>query len=423
MTWDCLESDVRRFAQMQHHDAYRLIDAARWPRTGLYSDAYDTLEEAPVPMGSIAATGVGLAGLAIAYVEGWDPDAGAKAYMTLKSVNGGAAPRDPRTGFFFHFHDLQTGEVWERSEISTIDTSILVAGARLAAHHLGEAYPEVKQEAERLLASIDWSAAIGDPSRGEIYMVIQEGRGAVPGRPFTEYAIVASLAKEALPGDERIQEFWRRVYAPEAVGRLPTREYHGFRLLVDSPHGFLSSFVCQFPLYLVPEYTSCESYHELVKGAALADRASWMSAQATPSYVWGHGAGANHGLPADPEVPPAGYVVDAIGRSSGVASAYIIAGFLPVYPLGIYDLYAWYRLHLPYDRFETGDDPDRRGLESAYRYGLGRFSWTHRHGPNRWLPQQITLIDWSTMLYGLTALKRGLSFFSLSDGEAMPQGG
>ena len=40
----------------------------------------------------------------------------------------------------------------------------------------------------------------------------------------------------------------------QPIEGLPAREYHGARLLVDSPQGFLSSFVCQFPLYLVPEY-------------------------------------------------------------------------------------------------------------------------------------------------------------------------
>lgn len=412
MHWDRLERDVRRFAEMQHRDAYRLIDAARWPGSGLYSDAYETLAEKPVRMGSIAATGVGLAGLAVAYREGWDPAAGAKALETLRSVNGGAAPRCRQTGFFYHFHDLETGEVWGNSEISTIDTSILVAGARLAARHMGGAFPEVQQETERLVASIDWGAAVGDAGRGEIYMVIQDGRGAGPGRPFTEYAIVASLAKHALPHDQRVQEFWRRVYAPEALEKLPTREYQGFRLLVD-PLGFLSSFVCQFPLYLVPEYATSVAYHELVRGAALADRASWMATQKVPSYIWGHGAGANHGLPVEPGAPGAGYAVDAIGRSSGVASAYIIAGFLPVYPQGIYDLYAWYRLHLPYDGFDPGD-PEQRGMALAYRFGLGRFSWGHREGTDQWLPRQITIIDWSTMLYGLTAFKRGMEFFSLT---------
>ncbi|HLS90067.1 MAG TPA: hypothetical protein VK101_02335, partial [Limnochordia bacterium] len=85
--YERLEPAVRRFVDRQHQDAYRLIDAVRVPGTGLYSDAYDTVARGPVRMGSIAATGVGLAGLAVAYAEGWDPAAGEKALATLQSVN------------------------------------------------------------------------------------------------------------------------------------------------------------------------------------------------------------------------------------------------------------------------------------------------------------------------------------------------
>ena len=43
-----------------------------------------------------------------------------------------------------------------------------------------------------------------------------------------------------------------------------------------------------------------------------------------------------------------GYHADKINNSPGnAASAYIAAGFLPVYPEGIYDLYALYELHHP----------------------------------------------------------------------------
>lgn len=433
-----LDGPVKSFFDRQHLDAYRLIDTVRDPDTGLYSDAYDTFQKAPVPMGSIAATGVGLSALAIAHVEGWDPSAGPKAVQTLRNVLAGAAPRDERTGFFYHFHDLKTEAVWGNSEISTIDTAILVAGARIASHYLGDEFPETSVAARKLMDTIDWKVALGDPEQGIIYMVIEDGKGTVPGRPFNEYAIVISVANDAAPDDPVISDFWHRVYAPGQVKNLPTRLYHGARLLVDTPEGgtFLSSFVCQFPLYLVTDYATCSDYQELVAGACLADRISWKVAGKTPSYIWGHGAGANHGLPIGKSAGLAGapadaqhaqgYRVDAIDRSSGVASAYIIAGFLPVYPHGIYDLYAWYRLHLPYDTYAAHDFPeaesdnpppahllDEHNLSKAYRFGLNRFSWFHRRPPNRWYPRQVTVIDWSTMLWGMTAFKHGLQFFAL----------
>ncbi len=197
---------------------------------------------------------------------------------------------------------------------------ILVAGARLAAYHLGTAFPQVKKEAEKLLHSIQWEVAIGDPETGEIYMVIENGRGdGAQGRPFTEYAIVASVARDAEPESQRIQEFWRRVYARTTSSSCRPGSIAGVRLLVDSPTSFLSSFVCQFPLYLVPEYTLCEAYRRLVQGAAIADRISWQLQGAAPSYVWGHGAGSNEGLPVQDGARPPGYAVDAIGRSSSIA--------------------------------------------------------------------------------------------------------
>ncbi len=246
-------------------------------------------------------------------------------------------------------------------------------------------------------------------------MTIEDGQGARPNRPFSEYAIVAAMAHRAAPDHPKVATLWREVYAPNRVSALPARTWRGVRLLVDTPEGgpFLSSFVCQFPLYLIPEYAANPAYRELVAGACLADRLSWQIDGKTPSYVWGHGAGSNAGLP----IPGKdGYQVDAIGRSSGVASGYVIAGFLPVFPLGVYDLYAWYRHHLPYDTeaFRRGGDGSQ-SPDDSYRFGLGRFSWEHRRPPMRWRPEKVTVIDWSSMLYGLTALKRGLSFFMTQD--------
>lgn len=420
-TYRGIESEVRSFVDRQHIDAYRLIEAVRSSRTGLYSDAYDTFSGGPVRMASIAATGVGLVSLAVAHREGWDPNAGEKAIQTLESALAGAAPRDEATGFFYHFHDMETGAVWGESEVSTIDTSILAAGARLAAFHFKSSCPKVCELTERLISSIDWPAAVADPDRGDIYMTIEGGKGARPIGPFNEYAIVSALAYLAAPDAPRVQALWQNVYAPDRIDALPTRAYRGVRVPVDSPPGgtWLSSFVCQFPLYLIPEYAGSADYRRLVAGACLADRLSWSAEGLGPSYIWGYGAGSNEGLP-DPGAR--GYRVDAIGRSSGTASAYIIAGFLPVYPAGIYDLYAWYRLHLPYDTYIDPDDPDdETGLLTAYRFGLGRLHWAHGRPPNRWHPRQVTVIDWSSMLYGLTAYKRGMSFFRLTEGVAYEQ--
>lgn len=298
-----LSGDIARFVDNQYRNAYWLIDAARYP-SGLYADAYLPFEGGPGPMGSIAATGVGIVGLTIAYLEGWDADALRKLRQTLELVThepadrNGPVARDPESGFFYHFFDGRTGAAWPRSEISTIDTAILVAGALFAARQIGHEYPDIAERATKLLHSVDWRLAI-TPAGDAINMCIENGKGVRPNRPFSEYAIVAHLAQRANPGEAGAA--WRNVYAPERLERLLYVEYRGLRLFgqvhADGRAHYLSSFVCQFPMYLIPAYAESEIYWHIVRDHCLADRLSWLEGGTTPSYVWGHGAGSNDGLP------------------------------------------------------------------------------------------------------------------------------
>ena len=404
-----LPRKVREFVDRQHRDAYRLLDASRHPRTGLYADAYVTNGENPEMMCSTAAVGVGLIGLAVADAEGWDGQAHEKAYTTLQAVLGeleGCNPaRDKKTGFFAHFIHIETGENWN-SEFSTIDTALLVTGALFAGEHFKDTAPEIKQMAQQLLMEIDWRVIAAPGNMGDINMVVENGEGTAPLPPFTEYAIAARLARLALPDNEEIGALWRNFWAPERLNELPQLDFRGIPILTDrgglEQGTFLSSFVHQFPFYLVPEYAESPLYREYFSNACLGDRLKWKELD-VPSYVWGYGAGSNEGL-------HGGYHADKINNSPGnAASAYIAAGFLPVYPEGIYDLYALYELHLPYDRFKNPEDPADEGkVRSAYKYGLHRYSWSHL---GKSYPTKVTLVDWSSMLYGLTAFKRGMSFF------------
>lgn len=421
-----LSADIKEFADRQYANAYWLLEAARYP-SGLYADAYYTFREGPGPMGSIAATGVGIVGLTLAHLEQWDPQALPKLRQTLELVTcegasaRGPVARDPASGFFYHFYHGDTGAAWEGSEISTIDTAILVAGALFAARQLGAAYPWVNELVQKLLRSVDWRLAIAPGGRA-INMVIDRGAGAHPNNPFSEYAIVAYLAYLADPHYPDAAVAWEEVYRPERVDQYRRLTYQGLRLFghhgEDGRTYYLSSFVCQFPLYLIPDYADSPVYHEIVRDHCLADRISWQAAGKTPSYIWGHGAGSNAGLPPGRD----GYRVDYITHSSGVASPYIVAGYLPVFPEGIYDLYALYSLHLPYDRYTNPQDPeDERKIRTAYRYGLGRFSWSDHMTHRRWYPEKVTLIDWSTMLYGLAAFRHGIQLFGSHPDPVVPK--
>ncbi|ALC91406.1 hypothetical protein AM500_17570 [Bacillus sp. FJAT-18017] len=406
-----LPNKVKVFFDRQYKDSYELFEASRNPRTGLYADGYMTLGENPDNRCSIAATGVGLISLAVADMEDWDKQAAEKAVLTLKAclgeVEGCRVARDEKTGFFAHFVDMETGENLH-SEISTIDTSLLVAGALFAGQHFKKENPQVAELAAQLLKSIDWRVVVHDKDKGIINMVVKDGEGTLPLPAYNEYVLVSYLAKLCQPEDADIQDLWNNNFAEEQIRKLPQIHYRDIPVLTDhDASAFLSSFVHQFPFFLVPEYAESPTYREFYENACMADRLKWKELNDVPSYVWGYGAGPNDGL-------FGGYHADKINNAPhNIASAYIVAGFLPVYPAGIHDLYALYSIHIPYDRYTNPEDgEDEQKLRDAYKYGLHRYSWWHLEQPERWYPTKVTLIDWSSMLYGLAAFKRGMSFFT-----------
>jgi hypothetical protein len=417
--YQTLPEPVKAYVDRQYADAAALIEACRHPHTGLYGDAYFTMGSNPERRCSVAATGVGLISLCAADYEGWDDRAAEKAARTLSTVLGrteGCRPaRDEATGFFAHFVDMASGENLG-SEISTIDTSLLVAGALFAGRHFRDRAPEIASMASELLHSIDWRVIIADKQKGVVNMIVQDGRGTAPLPAFNEYVLAAYLAKLAMPDDPDIRELWDNTFAEERINELPQVHYRDIPVLTDTTfeNAFLSSFVHQFPFYLVPDYAESPTYRRFYANACMADRLKWKEFPDVPSYVWGYGAGANDGLYNN-------YHADKINNSPGdIASAYIVAGFLPVYPAGIYDLYALYRLHIPYDAYTNPHNPeDEAKYRAAYKYGLHRYSWRHLGEDNRWYPEKVTVIDWSSMLYGMAAFKRGMAFFTerLARGE------
>ena len=116
--------------------------------TGLTRDS-----SRPGAPASIAATGFSLASLAIAQSRGWisREEAYQRIRRTLLTLKQQAHHQN---GFFYHFLDARTGRrVW-RSEASSIDTALLLAGAFLAAQYFeGTDIPRLTNE---LYERVNW---------------------------------------------------------------------------------------------------------------------------------------------------------------------------------------------------------------------------------------------------------------------------
>ena len=403
-----LPEAVARFAARQYRLAYDLIASVRDAETGAYADGRCWTNPDQQRRCSTAAVGVGLVALCIAHAEGWEPGAAALARQTLRGFRGGLAgfepAREPHSGFLRHFIDGRSGAAWGTSEYSTIDTALLVCGALFAGRYFADE-PEIARLAQELYDSVDWARALADPETGSLFMVVDEaGQGGKPNHPWSEYAILAWLIRRADPDAGR--RTWDGVFAPDRLGALPHGAFDGITLLSSrrgSAH-FLSSFVHQFPFYLVHDYTLSPAYRAELAATAAADRRFWLRQAGTPSYLWGTGAGPSR----------TGYHADAIERCpDGIVSPHIVAGYLPVDPSGIYDLYDMACTELPFDHYENPDDPeDERRFRAAYRYGLHRFVPRARQGQAPWYPPTAPLVDWSTLLYGLCAFHRGDAFFA-----------
>ncbi len=116
--------------------------------TGLTQDS-----SRPGSPASIAATGFGLAGLAIGQSHGWISYAEAYKQIrrTLETLRHQAHHQN---GFFYHFLDLKTGRRIWGSEASSIDTALLLAGALVASQYFKGT--EIPNLVEELYQRINW---------------------------------------------------------------------------------------------------------------------------------------------------------------------------------------------------------------------------------------------------------------------------
>ncbi len=134
------------------------------PATGLVADT--SREGSP---SSIAATGFGLAAYPVAVERGWigRADAARRVLATLAFFAASRQESDVRAsgyrGFYYHFLDMRSGERAWRSELSTIDTALLLAGALAAAAYFsgsGAQEREIRSLAAFLYERADWNWAL-----------------------------------------------------------------------------------------------------------------------------------------------------------------------------------------------------------------------------------------------------------------------
>src|SRR5256885_6477650 len=104
-------------------------------------------------MSSIAATGFGLTSLCIGDQREYrkNPEILERVRKTLKFL---ANDLPNEHGFFYHFIHMDKGQRWEKCELSSIDTSILLCGVLTARQYFADQV--IKDLATKIYERVDW---------------------------------------------------------------------------------------------------------------------------------------------------------------------------------------------------------------------------------------------------------------------------
>ena len=158
-TSSAIEGSDEMLETLQRDTFAYFLDQAN-PANGLVSDS--TKEGAPA---SIAVVGFALAAYPVGVERGfWSrAEAVERTLTTLRFFWNGPQGTEPDTsgyrGFYYHFLHMQTGRrVWQ-SELSTIDTTFLLAGMLTAAVYFDReavAEAEIRALADALYRRVDW---------------------------------------------------------------------------------------------------------------------------------------------------------------------------------------------------------------------------------------------------------------------------
>src|SRR5271156_3127334 len=124
------------------------------PQTGLIKDRSNARTNDTGVVGSIASTGFGLTAICIAEKRGFvsPQDARLRVLATLTFL---WRTLPTHRGFFYHFANIDTGErLWD-SEVSSVDTAILLCGILTCRQHFED--HDIVQLAHAIFDRVDWT--------------------------------------------------------------------------------------------------------------------------------------------------------------------------------------------------------------------------------------------------------------------------
>jgi hypothetical protein len=124
------------------------------PYTGIVRDRCNATNPDKADLGSIAATGFGLTALCIGDQRGYGSHTEIRGRV-LNAMRFLWKKLPNHRGFFYHWANVNTGErLWD-SEVSSVDTAILLCGVLTCREHF--AHSEISDLASEIFNRVDWT--------------------------------------------------------------------------------------------------------------------------------------------------------------------------------------------------------------------------------------------------------------------------
>jgi hypothetical protein len=156
-----LSAEDDQFLNDLEHASFLFFWEQASPKTGMVKDRCNVHNETRNVASSIAATGFGLTAICIGDRRGFISTGAAleRVFATLRFL---WKKLPNHRGFFYHFANPETGDRMFDSEVSSVDTAILLCGILTCRQHFH--HPAVSQLADLIFSRVDWTWLSEDTS-------------------------------------------------------------------------------------------------------------------------------------------------------------------------------------------------------------------------------------------------------------------
>jgi hypothetical protein len=181
------------------HRSFNFFWETTNPKNGLVPDRWPTKS-----FSSIAAVGFGLTAYPIGVERGWvTREAAAQRVLTTLRFFADApeAPTGPGIvqvhGFYYHFLDMDSGARFKDVELSTIDSTLLVAGALTCEQYFDRDDPTeaaIRSVADGMYRRMDWPFFLGGERKLSMAWSPEKGLGSFKWSGYNEGMILYIMA-------------------------------------------------------------------------------------------------------------------------------------------------------------------------------------------------------------------------------------